>query len=82
MLLEHLRVATHLDDVLGEDAVNVLGPVVDNGRDTVDVVQLHRVVQLGRVSPLLPRQGDVGQLYLELQGGLQLVANTPRISAE
>ena len=79
---DHALRVGHLDDVLGQDAVDVLCPVVDDGRDAAHLVQLHRVVQLGGVPALLPRQRDVGQLDLELQGGPQLVTNALRIGTE
>jgi hypothetical protein len=65
-----LGFVTDLHDVLGENPVDVNGPVIDNGCEFLDVPQLHRVVQLGRVPPLLPGQRRIRKFDLKLEGGL------------
>ncbi len=64
-----------LNHVLGEDGVDVGRPVVDERRDVLEILERHRVVQLGRVPPLLPRHRGVGQPDLEHQRLLELIGS-------
>ena len=73
----------YLDDIGGEDAVDILGPVWDQILGNVaHLRQLHGVVELGGVPPLFPGQRRVGQLDLEGQRLLQLLGGGGGVSAQ
>ena len=59
-MLKCCILASYLDNIGSEDVVDVVEPR-SVGVKVREVADLHRVVQLRRVSPLLSRQREVGQ---------------------
>ena len=72
-MLECCILASYLDDIRGEDVVDVVEPR-RVGVEVGQVPDLHRVVELGRVSPLLSRQRKVGEAGEENMGYMSVLA--------
>ena len=71
-MLKCCILASYLDNIGSEDVVDVVEPR-RVGVEVGQVPDLHRVVELGRVSPLLSRQRKVGEAGQENMGYISVL---------